>query len=120
MPSFPTDSERAYHYGGGGSLGLNLSPRRPRKVQPFFDANIGLLGFTNETPVNTRRTNFSLQFGPGISLPLSGRNYAAKCDFWVCLGTNFRLLRLKVTDRLSDAGIATVKFAKKYTSASLC
>jgi hypothetical protein len=47
-------------------------------------------------------------------------DYAAKCDFWVYLGTNVRLLRLKVTDRLSDAGIATVKFAKKYTSASLC
>jgi len=37
--------------------------------------------------------------------------YAAKKDFWVYLATNARLLRPEVTDRLADAGIATVNFA---------
>src|SRR5260370_608005 len=36
---------------------------------------------------------------------------AAKKDFWVYLATNGRLLRPEVTDRLADAGIATVNFA---------
>jgi MoaA/NifB/PqqE/SkfB family radical SAM enzyme len=37
--------------------------------------------------------------------------YAAKKDFWVYLATNGRLLRPEVTDRLADAGIATINFA---------
>ena len=37
--------------------------------------------------------------------------YAAKKDFWVYLATNARLLRPDVTDRLADAGIATINFA---------
>jgi hypothetical protein len=74
MPSFRTVNGRNYHYGGGGSLGLNLSPRKQWMVQPFFDANIGLVGFTTDTPANTRRTNFSLQFGPGFVIPLRGRS----------------------------------------------
>jgi len=37
--------------------------------------------------------------------------YAAKKDFWIYLATNARLLRPEVTDRLADAGIATVNFA---------
>jgi MoaA/NifB/PqqE/SkfB family radical SAM enzyme len=37
--------------------------------------------------------------------------YAAKKDFWVYLATNARLLRPEVTDRLADAGIATINFA---------
>ena len=37
--------------------------------------------------------------------------YAAKKDFWVYLATNARLLRPDVTDRLPDAGIATINFA---------
>jgi hypothetical protein len=37
--------------------------------------------------------------------------YAAKKDFWVYLATNGRLLRPAVTDRLADAGIATINFA---------
>src|SRR5258708_2899923 len=37
--------------------------------------------------------------------------YAAKNDFWVYLATNARLLRPEVTDRLADAGIATINFA---------
>jgi hypothetical protein len=49
-----------------------------------------------------------------------GIDYAAKGDFWAYLAMNVRFPRLKVTDRLTDASIATVKFAKKYTSASLC
>jgi MoaA/NifB/PqqE/SkfB family radical SAM enzyme len=37
--------------------------------------------------------------------------YAAKKDFWIYLATNARLLRPAVTDRLADAGIATINFA---------
>jgi MoaA/NifB/PqqE/SkfB family radical SAM enzyme len=37
--------------------------------------------------------------------------YAAKKDFWIYLATNARLLRPEVTDRLADAGIATINFA---------
>jgi Lipid A 3-O-deacylase (PagL) len=74
MPSFPNGNGRTHHYGGGGALGLSFEPRRPRRVQPFVDVNFGLLGFTDETPVNTRRTNFSLQFGPGFTVPLRGRS----------------------------------------------
>lgn len=37
--------------------------------------------------------------------------YAAKKDFWIYLATNARLLRPQVTDRLADAGIATINFA---------
>ena len=37
--------------------------------------------------------------------------YAAKKGFWVCLPTNARLLRPHVTDRIADAGVATVNFA---------
>ena len=74
MPSFPTVHSRVYHHGGGGALGLDFAPRRRWKVQPFIDVNFGLLGFTTETPVATRRTNFSLQFGPGFQIPLRGRS----------------------------------------------
>jgi MoaA/NifB/PqqE/SkfB family radical SAM enzyme len=38
-------------------------------------------------------------------------NYAAKKGFWIYLATNARLLRPSVTDRLADAGIATINFA---------
>jgi MoaA/NifB/PqqE/SkfB family radical SAM enzyme len=38
-------------------------------------------------------------------------NYAAKKGFWIYLATNARLLRPAVTDRLADAGIATINFA---------
>jgi hypothetical protein len=75
MPSFPTANGRTYHYGGGGALGVDFEPRRQwRLAQPFIDVNFGLLGFTTETPVDTRRTNFSLQFGPGLRFPLRGRS----------------------------------------------
>ena len=75
MPSFPTANGRTYHYGGGGALGLDFEPRKQWRVaQPFIDVNFGLLGFTTETPVDTRRTNFSLQFGPGLKFPLRGRS----------------------------------------------
>jgi hypothetical protein len=75
MPSFPGANGRTYHYGGGGALGLDFEPRRQwRGAQPFIDVNFGLLGFTTQTPVDTRRTNFSLQFGPGLKFPLHGRS----------------------------------------------
>jgi hypothetical protein len=74
IPSFPTTNGRTYHYGGGGSLGIDLSPQKQWKVQPFVDTNVGLLEFTNDTPVNTRRFNFSLQFGPGFIVLVRGRS----------------------------------------------
>jgi pyruvate-formate lyase-activating enzyme len=37
--------------------------------------------------------------------------YAAKKGFWVYIGTNGRLLRPEVTDRLGDAGVAVFNFA---------
>src|SRR5215467_9294891 len=37
--------------------------------------------------------------------------YAAKKGFWIYLPTNARLMRPEVTDRLLDAGVATVNFA---------
>ena len=37
--------------------------------------------------------------------------YAAKLGFWIYLPTNARLMRPEVTDRLLDAGVATVNFA---------
>jgi len=38
-------------------------------------------------------------------------NYAAKKGFWVYIGTNGRLLRPEVMDRLGDAGVAVINFA---------
>jgi pyruvate-formate lyase-activating enzyme len=38
-------------------------------------------------------------------------HYAAKKGFWVYIGTNGRLLRPEVTDRLADAGTAIFNFA---------
>ena len=38
-------------------------------------------------------------------------NYAAKKGFWIYIGTNGRLLRPEVTDRLADAGAAIFNFA---------
>ncbi|MGH9559082.1 MAG: radical SAM protein [Bryobacteraceae bacterium] len=37
--------------------------------------------------------------------------YGAKKGFWIYLPTNARLLRPEVTDRIADAGVATVNFA---------
>ncbi len=38
-------------------------------------------------------------------------NYAAKKGFWIYIGTNGRLLRPEVADRLADAGTAVFNFA---------
>ncbi len=37
--------------------------------------------------------------------------YAAKKGFWIYVGTNGRLLRPEVADRLGDAGVAVINFA---------
>jgi hypothetical protein len=71
-PSVPNASGRTYHSGGGASVGLSLEPRRRRKIQPNFDASVGLLGFTDPTPMDTRRKNYSLQFGPGSRFRCKG------------------------------------------------
>ncbi len=81
IPSFPSSEERTYHYGGGGSFGLNLEPRKRWKLQPYFEGNVGLVGFTNPTPVDTRRMNYTLQFGPGFIIPVRGRS-SVKTGIW--------------------------------------
>jgi MoaA/NifB/PqqE/SkfB family radical SAM enzyme len=37
--------------------------------------------------------------------------YAAKKGFWIYIGTNGRLLRPEVADRLGDAGVEVINFA---------
>ena len=37
--------------------------------------------------------------------------YAAKKGFWIYIGTNGRLLRPEIADRLGDAGVAVFNFA---------
>ena len=73
MPSFPGANGRTYHYGGGGGW-VWISSHAENGAELFIDVNFGLLGFTTQTPVDTRRTNFSLQFGPGLEFPLRGRS----------------------------------------------
>ena len=75
VPSLPTAEGRAYHYGGGASFGVEFEPRKQLRLQPYFDAGGGVLMFTEPTPVeSSRRFNVSLQFGPGVRLPLKGRS----------------------------------------------
>lgn len=89
MPSFTSADGRTYHYGGGGSLGASLEPRKRWKIQPYFDASVGLLGFTNATPAGTRRKNYSMQFGPGLTIPVRGRS-SLKTGIWFFHFSNMR------------------------------
>ena len=45
--------------------------------------------------------------------------YAAKKGFWIYVGTNGRLLRPEVADRLGDAGVAVFNFALPRSLAGL-
>ncbi len=89
LPSFPSANGRTYHYGGGGTLGADLELRKRWKVHPFFDANVGLVGFTDPTPDGTRRKNYTLQFGPGFELPMKGRS-SLRTGVWFFHFSNMR------------------------------
>ena len=74
---------REYTYGGGTSVGLQFSPRAQLRYQPFFDVDGGLVCFTHNVPLpNTRRLNMSLDFGPGMTIPLRGNN-AIRTGVWL-------------------------------------
>jgi hypothetical protein len=69
---------RHYRYGGGGALGLQVMPHFHTRFRPFLDVNGGILAFTKETPIpDTRRINMTLDFGPGLYLPV-GHNRALR------------------------------------------
>lgn len=79
--SVPTGRE--YTYGGGTSVGLQFVPRVRWRYQPFFDVDGGFVCFTHNTPLpNTRRLNMSLDFGPGVTIPLRGNN-AMRTGIWL-------------------------------------
>lgn len=64
---------RRYTYGGGGGIGLQIVPHTHWRARPYFDVNGGFLAFTRNTPVpDSRRVNMTLDFGPGLYIPLAG------------------------------------------------
>jgi hypothetical protein len=66
---------RQYTYGGGSSVGLQFAPHVAWRWQPFFDVDGGFLAFPHDVPTpNTRRVNMTLDFGPGVMIPLRGNN----------------------------------------------
>jgi hypothetical protein len=75
-------SARQYTYGGGGSIGLQFSPRKQLRWQPYFEVDGGLIGFVKDTPVpNSRRMNITLDFGPGFYIPVA-KDQALKTGVW--------------------------------------
>jgi hypothetical protein len=82
LPSLPTSTGRTYHYGGGGTIGTELVPKKKWRVMPYFDVGGGLLMFTEPTPIpEARRLNISFQFGPGFKIPLGGQS-SLKTGVW--------------------------------------
>ena len=80
--SLDLTGHRQYTYGGGGTVGLQFSPRRELRWQPFFDVDGGLLAFTQNTPLpDTRRVNMVLEFGPGVYLHRTSRR-SLKTGVW--------------------------------------
>jgi Lipid A 3-O-deacylase (PagL) len=74
--------DRQYTYGGGGSIGLQVTPHAHWRWQPFFDVDGGVIGFTKNTPIPmSRRTNITLDFGPGVYIPLDS-SHALKTGVW--------------------------------------
>jgi len=74
---------RQYTYGGGSSVGLQFAPRVVWRWQPFFDVDGGFLAFPHDVPTpNTRRVNMTLDFGPGVTIPLRGNN-ALRTGVWL-------------------------------------
>jgi hypothetical protein len=69
---------RKYTYGGGGGIGVQFIARNHWRSHPFFEVDGGTLAFTKDIPVpDSRRVNISLDFGPGIYIPLD-ENHAIK------------------------------------------
>ena len=76
-------SGRQYTYGGGFSVGLQFAPRVAWHWQPFFDVDGGFVCFPHDVPLpNTRRLNMTLDFGPGVMVPLRGNN-AMRTGVWL-------------------------------------
>ena len=74
---------RQYTYGGGSSVGLQFAPRVTWRWQPFFDVDGGFLAFPHDVPTpNTRRVNMTLDFGPGVTIPMRGNN-ALRTGVWL-------------------------------------
>ena len=74
---------RQYTYGGGSSVGLQFAPRVGWRWQPFFDVDGGFVAFPHDVPMpNTRRVNMTLDFGPGVTIPLRGNN-AMRTGVWL-------------------------------------
>jgi len=74
---------RQYTYGGGSSVGLQFAPRVAWRWQPFFDVDGGFLAFPHDVPTpNTRRVNMTLDFGPGVTIPMRGNN-ALRTGVWL-------------------------------------
>ncbi len=74
---------RQYTYGGGSSVGLQFAPRVSWRWQPFFDVDGGFLAFPHDVPTpNTRRVNMTLDFGPGVTIPIRGNN-ALRTGVWL-------------------------------------
>ena len=74
---------RQYTYGGGSAVGLQFAPRVRWHWQPFFDVDGGFVAFPHDVPMpNTRRVNMTLDFGPGVTIPLRGNN-AMRTGVWL-------------------------------------
>lgn len=74
---------REYTYGGGSGVGLQFAPRVGWRWQPFFDVDGGFVAFPHDVPMpNTRRVNMTLDFGPGVTIPLRGNN-AMRTGVWL-------------------------------------
>ena len=74
---------REYTYGGGSGVGLQFAPRVGWRWQPFFDVDGGFVAFPHDVPMpNTRRVNMTLDFGPGVTIPLRGNN-ALRTGVWL-------------------------------------
>jgi len=74
---------REYTYGGGSGVGLQFAPRVAWRWQPFFDVDGGFVAFPHDVPIpNTRRVNMTLDFGPGVTIPMRGNN-AMRTGVWL-------------------------------------
>jgi len=75
LHSLNAPNGRRYTYGGGGGVGLQFAPRVSWRWQPVFDVDGGFLAFPHDVPKpNTRRVNMTLDFGPGVVIPLKGND----------------------------------------------
>ena len=82
LHSCNTTNGRQDTYGGGAGIGLQFAPRAISRWQPFFDVDGGFLAFTHDVPKpDTRRVNMTLDFGPGVLIPIGGNN-AMRTGVW--------------------------------------